>query len=147
MSKKKKVVVRDEGPSVKRTRQASNPYSYDAQAPCWRFGKRKKGNHKWSISQENWSVWENEILPKLVDFESMTWNEIKNGPNSHNVSVGRIIEEAQDDLTANKLIYDEVFSLRLTGKKRIWGFLENGVLNIIWYDAEHEICPSLKKHT
>ena len=46
-----------------------------------------------------------------------------------------------------KIECDEVFSLRLSGKERIIGFLELGVLEILCYDPGHEFIQSSKKHT
>jgi hypothetical protein len=79
----------------------------------------------------------------------MTWQEIlsatggrSHGNNSHNISVSELIKEARDRLAEINLDdVDELFSLRLEGKIRIWGMLDNDVLKILWYDPKHEICP------
>lgn len=42
---------------------------------------------------------------------------------------------------------DALVSLGLTGRERIWGFIANGVMNLLWWDPNHEVCPSLLKHT
>ena len=37
---------------------------------------------------------------------------------------------------------DEIYSLRLEGKLRVFGLRELNCLRILWIDREHEICPS-----
>lgn len=91
-----------------------------------------------------------DIYPRLKDFESMKLSQIliNDRSNHHNISRSKLIRDAQkrlDDIGLDDL--DEVFSLRLTGKHRIFGKLSNAVLNVIWWDPKHEICPSIKKNT
>ncbi|MFM7886137.1 MAG: hypothetical protein ACKPCM_05490 [Pseudanabaena sp.] len=40
---------------------------------------------------------------------------------------------------------DGLTSLRLTGKGRVWGRIDEGVMDLIWWDAEHWICKCLKR--
>ncbi len=102
---------------------------------------------RWGWAQVNdLSLWE-DILSKMSNFETMTWAEILNR-NNHAISISRICPDAkrrpaelkQDDV-------DEIVSLHLTGLKRIWGIRDQNVLKILWWDPEHTVCPSLKRHT
>ena len=87
-----------------------------------------------------------EIRNKLADFESMTWHEIL-GKNSHLIPVSGICKAARDRLELLKQDdIDELLSLRLSGKQRIWGILEDQALKVLWWDPEHLVCPSSKKH-
>ncbi len=36
---------------------------------------------------------------------------------------------------------DELFSLRMTGKIRVYGIAIEQQLNLLWYDPKHEIFP------
>lgn len=91
-----------------------------------------------------------KILPKLKEFERITWREIetithgaKNKTNNHSIEVEKLCKEAQDRLKELKLDdVDEVYSLRLEGKLRVFGLRELNCLRILWIDREHEICPS-----
>ncbi len=75
----------------------------------------------------------------------MTWAELLGGKQNHNVSVSdlckaarqRLEEIGQDDI-------DELLSLRLSGKERVWGILSEGVCTLLWWDPEHQVCPSVK---
>lgn len=67
---------------------------------------------------------------------------------NHHIKISDLCKSAQDRLA--ELRYrdiDELFSLHLTSKNRVWGILRQGVLSLLWWDPEHQICPSAKKHT
>lgn len=82
-----------------------------------------------------------EIRSKLINFERLTWHEIL-GHNNHPVSVSSLNKEAQKRLTDLKLDdVDELVSLRLTGRQRVWGILEGNIYTILWWDPEHDVCP------
>lgn len=100
--------------------------------------------HKFSKSIDR------QLLEDLKPREKMTWAELltqnggrgKNGgTNSHSIPVYQLIKEAQDRVTELGIVTDELLSLRIDGKKRVFGVLEAGVLNIVWFDRNHEICP------
>jgi len=88
-----------------------------------------------------------EILPKIKNFERRFWTEILNKQN-HEVPVTEICKEAQKRLKhINCDDIEKLVSLRLTGTQRIWGLRYNNVFKILWWDPEHKVYPSPKKHT
>jgi len=80
----------------------------------------------------------------------MTWNEIliRGGTQNHIVSVAdlpaanqkRLREIGQSDI-------DELVSLRMSGRERIFGILNKASLRLLWWDPDHQAYPSRKKHT
>ena len=42
---------------------------------------------------------------------------------------------------------DAIFSFALENKLRIVGVRIDENFHVLWYDPEHEVCPSSKKHT
>ena len=54
----------------------------------------------------------------------------------------RIVDLEYDDQT-------EIARLRISGKRRLYGFLPSGGPDfyVLWWDPEHEIWPSTKKRT
>jgi hypothetical protein len=87
------------------------------------------------------------LLHKIFDSQKLSWQTLlEHG--SHLVQVGdlcskaqrRLIELCKDDC-------DELYSFRLTGSKRIWGIKDGNILWLLWWDPNHEVCPSHKKHT
>lgn len=139
-------------PKCKRnTIQSNNPDDYFKKKATWKF-HRSCLNNKLSISRNNCLVWEDEILPKLIEFQEMTWAEITNipkgrgqGSKHHNVTLDDITKEGIEILRDLKIECDEVFSLRLSGTGRIIGFLDLGILEILCYDPDHKFVRSIKK--
>ena len=88
-----------------------------------------------------------DILPKVQDFETMFWKDII-GSNSHEVSIDRISFSAKKRLYKLKLDdAPSLVSLRLSARERIWGIRVDNILQILWWDPNHQVYPSLKKHT
>jgi hypothetical protein len=141
--------VRKENPTVKkRPNERNHPPDSSGQGPAWKFalfdpeGPFGDGHDKLARSNVI-----DEILPRLRDFESMSWTEIMQG-GSHSISFYNLCKEARNRLEARSLDdNDEVFSLRLTGRKRIIGIRQNHCLQILWWDPEHQVCPATLRHT
>jgi hypothetical protein len=117
--------------------------------PSWRIGLLE--------CQDDFGAWHrldpgtlHEIRSKLRSFESMTWHEILvDGKNRHHsIQTKKLVPRARTRLAEVKLDdLDELVSLALTGTQRIFGIRDHGVLKLLWWDPEHKICPSVKKHT
>jgi len=91
-----------------------------------------------------------KIRVRLKNLETMTWAEIlhEGGRRNHLVKVSDLCRGAKLRLTALKQDdVDEILSLTLAAKGRIWGILENSVVRLLWWDPEHRVRPSHKKHT
>jgi len=87
------------------------------------------------------------ILRKLGGFETQTWADIK-GPNNHAIPKNEICKDAQKRLIEiNQDDIDKLFSFHLSGKKRVWGIQDRSFFKVLWWDPDHKICPSFKKHT
>ncbi|WP_131783196.1 hypothetical protein [Legionella gresilensis] len=79
--------------------------------------------------------------------EGLNWAILKtNG--CHNVFKSQLVKNAQKRLEEIKLDdLDELFSMRFTGRARVWGIRDGNIFKILWWDPEHQVCPSSKKHT
>lgn len=147
MAKKPKVKKKVMGNKIPKF--AKDPDSYFKLNPTWRLQKADKDCSDWKVCQENLN---DGILEKLSSFENMTWGEIlsasggrSHGTNSHFVSTDKLIRKAQKRLKELKIYEEELLSLRLSGRIRIWGILRKGIFYILWIDLNHEICKSEKK--
>jgi hypothetical protein len=95
------------------------------------------------VSKEDFA----KILKAFKGFESMKWSEIE-GPRHHFVEIGKIINDAQRRLETIGLDdISSLFSFSIEGEPRVWGVRINEVFNVLWWDPEHKVCPSVKKHT
>lgn len=99
------------------------------------------------------NVFTEKIYPKLLQFETMTWDEIrqqthggKGKSSSHNIDTNDLNPDAKERLKFLKFDdSDKIYSLRLEGTVRIFGFKKLNYLDIIWVDLNHEVCPVKKK--
>ena len=65
-----------------------------------------------------------------------------------NIKIDSLCKEAQNRLIELRFDdLDELWEFRLSGKERIWGTRFGAVIDLIWWDPNHEVCPSKKKHT
>ncbi|CAL9328661.1 hypothetical protein SUDANB121_00035 [Nocardiopsis dassonvillei] len=56
--------------------------------------------------------------------------------------------EARERLEALSLAdQTQISRLRLTGERRLYGFLDENVFHVVFWDPEHKVWPSKKKHT
>ncbi len=89
------------------------------------------------------------ILSKLQNFETQKWQEILDssggkseghGNNNHFIIADKLPRD--EKIIFIKLGYmekfEKVFSLRLSAKERLIGFVDLNVFNILWYDAKHK---------
>ena len=42
---------------------------------------------------------------------------------------------------------DELMSFRLDSRGRVWCIQTGNIMRVLWWDPNHEVCPSFKKHT
>ena len=111
---------------------------------CWRFSEIDwDGEFGWSKVSINDSA--QIVIPKMHDYESMTWAEFDGPSGSHPVGIDQLCKEAQDRLKEIKMTHVEaLFSVRITGPKRVWGIKDVAILRVLWWDPDHQVCPSLK---
>jgi len=134
--------------SSKMATHIGNPQSYYARNPSWRVSLLEMvepfGWHK--IERGKWQ----EVISKLRNFESRTWSEIliQSKKQNHAIPVWKIEKSAQDRLAELNLDdIDELISLRLSGKERVWGIMYDGILKVLWWDPNHLVCKSSKKNS
>lgn len=118
--------------------------------PAWRFSTvDRNGAFAWPDSQEALKA----IHDFLCDIDGKTWGELLHNDQggSHDIEFSRMSPMAQQRLTALNMEEKAdgfLMSLRMTGKKRLFCYItESTVANLLWYDPDHQVCPSPKKHT
>lgn len=133
--------------SEKMPRRGSEPQSSDHETIVWHLNAISKDSQwGWTKVKGN-EFWKN-IAKKMSNFESMTWADIKRNGDNHSVSIGQICSDARKWLREKRLEdNDELFSLHLAGKQRIWGIRDGRVLKVLWWDPNHTVYPVQKKHT
>jgi hypothetical protein len=121
--------------------EPGSPYS---KKPSWRLSKAEM------VDPFGWHAIDaqtaHHVRTCLAQFEGRTWNDIlvKDEDHNHAIEVEKLSPEAKQRLKALNLSVDEVISLRLTGKNRVVGLWEDGILSILWWDPNHFVCKVKK---
>ena len=104
-------------------------------------------NSQWGWDQITCPDFLRKIWEKMRNFETMTWSEIL-GRNHHTIPVSNIINPAQNRL--QELMHDDVdelVSFHITGRQRLWAIRSGEESFLLWWDPNHEVCPSHQRHT
>lgn len=134
-------------PGKKAPRREERPEAVDTECLVWHVRTLDpEGPYGWrQVSMK--ALWD-EVWKKVRDFETMTWSEVKQTSQHHSIEVDRLSKEARKRLEEiGQSDVDELFSLRLTGKQRLWGIRDRHIFKVLWFDPGHKVCPSMKKHT
>lgn len=88
------------------------------------------------------------ILKTLFEYERKTPAEIR--PDGEHFKYYRNFGECPNRDAAKRLAEkyegrDSIARIRLTGEKRLYGFLEGNEFHVVWWDPKHNIWPSQKK--
>lgn len=156
MSKRKKgnFGTRGKTPKGKHIPITKQPKSFTGTHPVWSFLYADKD--QWSItSEKSQKIFMTEVISKLRDLETQTWDEIniKNKSRNHRDHDLKYNKCAIDRAEEIGLELGSVQSLRLSGTHRLYGFLDEGwIFRIVWFDIDHGenktcVCPSYKKCT
>lgn len=147
MSRNKKRPKREFEPSQEKApRHKEVATGYLTLRPSWQISRIDEQG-RWGWNNIGAEEFENEVISKVKNLESNTWGQIL-GPKNHEVLISEICRDAQKRLVQLNLEdIESLVTLRLTGRKRIWGIRDGSVLKILWWDPEHEVCPSNLKHT
>lgn len=93
-----------------------------------------------------------EIFEKFKLIETKKWHELEKetfGKNqkskNHWVDVEDLIKPARVRLHELKMDDQErLYSMRLTATQRVWGIRMQNYYRLLWFDFDHQICPSLR---
>ncbi|MCY3986066.1 MAG: hypothetical protein OXF23_03365 [Candidatus Dadabacteria bacterium] len=143
--------------SSRKPRQKQNPVAVSKNPRSTPSSVNSK-NFRWNTENADlegeygWSKIElkallNEVIPRLQKYETMTWGEIE-GKESHFIDVDNCSKEAQKRLKEIKLDdVEQLFSLRIGSRKRIFGWRKEAIFYVLWWDPDHKIYLSKIKHT
>ena len=128
------------------------PTSYDQEKPIWIFTHLDKSG-EFAFDMQKIGDDSYTILDKIINYSSMTWGEIKrqthddNRSKHHYLTYSSLSDAAKKRLKVKDLEdrSDDIFSFAFTNMLRIIGFTDDEKFYVLWYDPNHEVCPSTKK--
>jgi hypothetical protein len=114
---------------------------------CWRF-KHFDHDGPWSFAGMSGKDIR-DLMECLAKFETMTVAEAFRGYPGKEYDIEAIpTAEARKRLDAIGLAdMTKISVFRLGGEQRLYGFRCGTVFHVVWWDPEHVIWPSPKKHT
>lgn len=166
MGKNKSINIK--GGGVEKKPKTIPGTDYSTAHPCWRIGKTTNEAEWGVMSLFDKLPWEhtdcntlsrmfffNDVLPALRSLETQTWSEIDRATHNESRSKNHFISVDSLDKNVRKLFDDmkledsaeKLYSLRIGAKKRIVGIRQDNCLDILWICQDHELYPSIKKHT
>ncbi len=84
----------------------------------------------------------------MKSYSTMTWGQIEQDRHrDHVVSMDSLIKEARDRLIELQLDDYPLMRFRFDGLKRLYGIRTGRFFQVLWWDPQHKVCPSQKKHT
>lgn len=154
MAKKPKLAAR----GADRTPKLASGPSTGADNPYFCFEHADRSTpHAWAFSPNAGHA--PAVVSKLCDFAKLTWRDIerqqtgggrKRHRKHHDMPIAKLCAQAQADIKRRKLderFGGDIFRFRLAGEQRLWGFRDGRVFHVVWWDPEHKVCPSERRHT
>ena len=137
-------------------RTGGNPESSWGKRIVWAFSDCDVApNCEWAINGERLQnvFWET-IFPKMRYLGLSTLNEIfiRAKKENHAIAVDTLNKCARDRLNELKIEAESLYSIRLGGTLRLYGFLVENVYHLVWFDSGHGdndtcVCKSKKRNT
>ena len=81
------------------------------------------------------------LLPRLHQYETMTWNELFNRQSCHAWKVNDMYTDAQRKLREKYPEHDTFHQIDMEQPCRLLGIRDRQILHLIWHDPNHTICP------
>lgn len=143
----KKKVSRSQMPS-ERPKLLRESFSLNNSIFKWTFSNCQWEHNGWKDCTDL-KFFAEHILSKLQNFETQTWQEILDssggkaeghGNNNHFIMGDKLPRDEKMIFIKFGYMekYEKVFSLRLSAKERLIGFVDLNIFNILWYDAKHK---------
>jgi len=82
-----------------------------------------------------------ELLNRLQDCETMTWNEVLRRDSCHDMEASKLSPAAQRRLLQILPDIDTLHQLDMKQPCRLWGYRDRQILYLIWHDPKHTVYP------
>jgi hypothetical protein len=131
-------------PSGKQVRSEKQKHGSDGLKIRWSFSIIDKDG-PWGFEKISADEFWNKLLPKLRHYGNMTWADLFNHRHNHSVDKKGIIKGAEKRLKEiDQDDIDQLVSIAINGKPRLWGIRQNDEFRFLWWDPHHKIWPTTK---
>ena len=88
------------------------------------------------------------LWDRLRAFEKMNVAKLRDQGSYHSPATTSISREAKQRLSELSLDdIDVLHSFPITGPCRLWCMKHQNIMCVLWWDRNHGVCPTLKRHT
>lgn len=128
--------------------------STDNELLVWSFDNiDRNGNFAFDVTRADFD--HRLFVEKMIVYSCMSWAQIKAQTHDNGKSKNHLLDtECMSKVAKDRFIQmglteysDSIFSLAFNNKLRIVGIRKGKEFHVLWYDKNHEVCPSVKKHT
>ena len=145
-SKRKRVRDSTSSPSlaVAKRPRLIGPQAIEGRYLAWRFSNGDQGG-PFSVKKLT-DTDRHELWRRMTDYEGMTATELS--AKNHPIPQQRLAPEARKrlrELQLDDLV--ELWSFRITGKRRFWCIKNENVYALLWWDPWHRVYPVQKRNT
>lgn len=143
---------REKGHRAEKQTVKNENYESENKLVIWRFDMiDRNGSFAFDLNRDDFN--HKEVMEKMLEYSTMTWADIRKqthdrGKSKHHfLDAENLSPETKERINKMKLeqYSDMIFSFALQNKLRIVGIREREHFHVLWYDPNHEICPSKKK--
>ncbi len=144
--KKTRKIYCSRQPSKEKTVKCNTAINYISQKFLLDFSLIDSDHKIWGFENLDIPKYQ-DLIKKLSDFCGMLWQEILDanggkseghGNNNHDCGLDKFCKKAHKRLEELHMEdIDNLFSLRLSGKVRIYGIREHNIFKPVWYDQYH----------
>jgi len=85
------------------------------------------------------------IVQCLQSYEGYTWREVRQKRHCHPWGTDEIPKDCARRLEERQIDIEELYQIPLGSKPRIIGYKDGRIFYLMWWDKEHEFCPTKAK--
>lgn len=109
----------------------------------WRADERyiDYDHREWGWKKVKIKEFFQKLLPRLQDYETMTWDEVLRRDSCHDMEASKLSPAAQRRLLQILPDIDTLHQLDMKQPCRLWGYRDRQILYLIWHDPKHTVYP------
>jgi hypothetical protein len=140
---KKKARISLVPPTGKRPRVTTEIDTLDQVLFRWRVNRNyiDLDHEEWGWGKLSIQEFFNILFDRFNNYETMTWQEIKNRKNCHPIPVQDICSKAQSRLQEMQKDIDTMFQVDISELGRVFGYRDRMLFYLVWHDPNHTVCP------
>ncbi len=143
MAKRKRAKSSYQPSSTKAARIVENVDGLRSLNFRWRVDDRyiDYDQEEWGWGKVTIQEYFKELLNRLHDYETMTWDEVLRRDSCHDMEASELSPAAQRRLLQILPDIDTLHQLDMKQPCRLWGYRDRQTLYLIWHDPKHTVYP------